>query len=80
MKKVRNFILIVLDSFRQDHIGYYNRGERIFEKVPACRTPNLDSFAEESIVFHNAYPSGLQLKASPFRAGMNRKVYKMFLH
>jgi len=59
MKNVRNFILIILDSFRQDHISYYNRGEKVFEKVPVCRTPNLDSFARESIVFHNVYPSGL---------------------
>ena len=59
MSAVRNFILIILDSFRQDHVSYYNGGKGIFKNVPACKTPNLDSFARRSIVFHNAYPSGL---------------------
>lgn len=54
-----NVIVVVLDSFRQDHVSFYNKGERIFKNVPACKTPNLDKFAKESIVFHNAYPSGL---------------------
>lgn len=55
----RNFILVVLDSFRQDHVSYYNEGRRVFDNVPSCRTPNIDGFAEENIVFHNVYPSGL---------------------
>lgn len=59
MNDAKNLILIILDSFRQDHISYYNRGERVFENVPACKTPNLDSFAKDSVVFHNVYPSGL---------------------
>ncbi|MEM2960841.1 MAG: sulfatase [Candidatus Bathyarchaeia archaeon] len=59
MNAVKNFIFIVLDSFRQDHISFYNKGTRIFEDIPACKTPNLDEFARESLVFHNVYPSGL---------------------
>ncbi|MEM1601662.1 MAG: sulfatase [Candidatus Bathyarchaeia archaeon] len=59
MGEIKNLILIVLDSFRQDHISYYNKGERVFENIPACKTPNLDSFAKDSLVFHNVYPSGL---------------------
>lgn len=54
-----NIIVVVLDSFRQDHISFYNKGERTFKNVAACRTPNLDKFARESVVFHNAYPAGL---------------------
>jgi arylsulfatase A-like enzyme len=54
-----NIIVVVLDSFRQDHISFYNKEERIFKNVAACKTPNLDKFARESVVFHNAYPVGL---------------------
>jgi arylsulfatase A-like enzyme len=54
-----NIIVVVLDSFRQDHISFYNKEERIFKNVAACKTPNLDKFAKESVVFHNAYPAGL---------------------
>ncbi|MCC6444305.1 MAG: sulfatase [Armatimonadetes bacterium] len=54
-----NLIVIVLDSFRQDHIGLYHRGERAFEDVAPCRTPHLDAFAEECVVFENAYPEAL---------------------
>ena len=54
-----NLIGIMLDSYRQDHVGAYNGGRPRFEGVPACRTPNLDAFAEECIVFDNAYPGGL---------------------
>ena len=54
-----NIVIIMLDSFRQDHVSYYNEGKRIFRNVPTCETPNLDQFAKESIVFHSAYPAGL---------------------
>jgi len=54
-----NIIGIMLDSFRQDHLGVYNKGQAVFEGVPACRTPNLDAFARECIVFDNAYPEAL---------------------
>jgi len=54
-----NLIVLMLDSFRQDHVGVYHGGQPAFEGVPACRTPNLDRFAEGAIVFDNAYPEGL---------------------
>ena len=60
-----NIIGIMLDSLRQDHVSFYNGGKPVFEGVhgtpgvPACQTPNLDAFAQECIVFDNAYPGGL---------------------
>jgi arylsulfatase A-like enzyme len=54
-----NLIGIMLDSFRQDHVSFYHGGQRVFDDVPACQTPNLDSFAEECVVFGNAYPEAL---------------------
>ncbi len=54
-----NVIGIMLDSFRQDHMSFYNGGQRVFEAVPACQTPNLDAFARECIAFDNAYPEAL---------------------
>ena len=54
-----NIIGIMLDSFRQDHASFYNGGQAVFKGVPACRTPNLDAFAQECIVFDNAYPEAL---------------------
>jgi len=54
-----NVIGIMLDSFRQDHVSFYNGGEPVFEGVPVCQTPNLDAFARECIVFDNAYPEAL---------------------
>ena len=47
-------IIVMLDSFRQDHGGYYKGGQSIFEGIPACQTPNLNAFSEESIVSDNA--------------------------
>ncbi len=54
-----NVIVIMLDSFRQDHISFYNQGKSVFKDVKPCKTPNIDKFAKECIVFENAYPSGL---------------------
>jgi len=54
-----NVVVIVLDSLRQDHVSLYHRGGGPFEDVPACQTPNLDAFARDCVVFHNAYPEGL---------------------
>ncbi|RPI84934.1 MAG: sulfatase, partial [Chloroflexi bacterium] len=54
-----NVIGIMLDSFRQDHVSFYNGGHRTFEDITACQTPNLDAFAQECIVFENAYPEAL---------------------
>ncbi len=54
-----NLICIMLDSFRQDHVGAYHQGTGPFADVPACQTPNLDRFAESAILFDNCYPDGL---------------------
>ena len=54
-----NLICIMLDSFRQDHIGAYHHGTGPFPHIPPCETPNLDKFAESAVVFENAYPDGL---------------------
>jgi len=42
-----NFIIIVSDTFRRDHLGCYGN--------PWISTPNLDRFAAKSIVFERAY-------------------------
>lgn len=57
--KIKNVIILVIDSLRQDHLSFYNGGKPVFEDVKACETPNLDRFAKKSIVFTNMYPSGL---------------------
>ena len=57
--EIRNFILIVLDSLRQDHVSSYNKGKPVFEGVRACETPNIDRFARRCVVFTNVYPCGL---------------------
>jgi arylsulfatase A-like enzyme len=54
-----NIIGIMLDSLRQDHVSFYNGGQPVFDGVSACQTPNLDAFAQECIVFDNAYPEAL---------------------
>lgn len=54
-----NLIFVCLDSFRQDHVGFYHQGRRAFRDVPACRTPNLDAFARECVVFDRLHPCGL---------------------
>jgi len=42
-----NFVVIVSDTFRRDHLGCYGNGW--------IRTPNLDHLASESVVFDRAY-------------------------
>ena len=54
-----NLIVIVLDSFRQDHVSTYHKGTPAFEGIASCQTPNIDQFAEECVVFENAYPEAL---------------------
>ncbi len=54
-----NLVMIVVDTVRQDHVGHYHRGAPAFPDVPACHTPSLDAFAEQSVVFENAYPEAL---------------------
>ena len=46
-----NVILIILDTLRQDHVGAYGNNW--------IRTPNLDSFAKESVVFTRCFPESL---------------------
>lgn len=53
-----NIVVIMLDSLRQDHVSAYGKG-RVFDGVEPCRTPNIDAFAREAVVFDNAYPMGL---------------------
>ncbi len=47
-----NVIFIILDSFRQDHIRFYN-------PQALCETPCLDALARESVAWDNCYPEGL---------------------
>lgn len=54
-----NVIFIMIDSLRQDHVGIYNQGKEIFSGIPACKTPNLDKFSKDCIIFENVYPCGL---------------------
>ncbi|HDN97712.1 MAG TPA: sulfatase [bacterium] len=54
-----NLIFIVLDSLRQDHVSIYNEGKEIFPGIPPCKTPNIDKFAKDCIIFENVYPCGL---------------------
>src|SRR5919197_552824 len=55
-----NLIVVVIDSLRQDHVGFYRDGAAgPFEDVPPSETPNLDAFARQSVVFENAYPEAL---------------------
>ncbi len=54
-----NLIVVVLDSLRQDQVGAYHQGRARFSDVPPARTPNLDAFSRECVVFSNAYPEAL---------------------
>lgn len=49
-----NIILVIFDTLRKDCVGAY--GEPPWGRV---RTPNLDAFAAESLVFDRAYPESL---------------------
>jgi arylsulfatase A-like enzyme len=46
-----NCVLIIVDSWRQDHCGCYGSDW--------VRTPNLDALAAESLLFTRAYPESL---------------------
>ena len=46
-KNMPNIVLITLDTLRADHLSCYG-----YQK---STTPNLDRFAEESVIFKNAY-------------------------
>ncbi|MBW1698500.1 MAG: sulfatase [Deltaproteobacteria bacterium] len=62
-----NFIVICLDSLRRDHVGCYGNSW--------IRTPNLDKFGRENIIFDNMYPNGIP--TLPFRRGVmqGRRVH-----
>lgn len=46
-----NVVLILIDSLRKDHVGAYGNDW--------IKTPNLDSFAKESLKFTQAYPESI---------------------
>ena len=46
-----NLIVVMLDSLRPDHLGCYGN--------PWVRTPNIDEFSREAVVFERAYAEGL---------------------
>ncbi len=54
-----NVLIISFDAFRQDNLAAY--GNRL------DLTPNMDAFAQESVVFLNAYTAG-QVTPSSFAA------------
>lgn len=47
-----NVLFLILDSFRQDHIRFYNPDS-------PSETPHIDALARESVAFDNCYPEGL---------------------
>ncbi len=47
-----NVFFIILDSFRQDHMSFYNAHS-------PCPTPSLDALARDSVAWDNCYPEGL---------------------
>ncbi|CAN5707739.1 sulfatase [soil metagenome] len=78
-----NVVLIVIDSLRTDHVGAY--GSR------AVKTPNLDSFAGESLKFTRAYPEATPtiparraihtgMRSFPFRNWSPRPDYDVNLY
>ena len=54
-----NIILIISDTLRRGHLGCYGN--------TWIRTPNLDRFAKESVVFDQAYEASFPTR--PTRAG-----------
>mgnify|MGYP000094187820 FL=1 len=62
-----NVIVIMLDSLRPDHLGFYGN--------EWIKTPNLDRFAEESTVFERAYAEGLP--TLPVRTALFTGMYTL---
>lgn len=52
-KKRPDVVVIVSDSLRQDHVGYYAG------KNSPAKTPNIDALLGDAIAFDNMYPEGL---------------------
>jgi phosphoglycerol transferase MdoB-like AlkP superfamily enzyme len=48
----QNIVILILESFSKEFVGYYNEGE--------SNTPFLDSLMRQGIVFNNAYANGLK--------------------
>ena len=67
MEKRANLIYIVSDTLRADYLGCYGND--------FIRTPNLDAFAAESVVFDCAHPESLP--TIPFRRALHtgRRAY-----
>ncbi len=67
-----NCVLIIVDSWRQDHCGCYGNDW--------IRTPNLDALAAESTLFTRAYPESLP--TLPVRRALHtgRRVYPFHGH
>lgn len=76
MNKNPNIIVILTDQHMVSSIGRY--GSKI------CKTPNLDSLAEDGVTFTNAYAScpictparaSIQTGLYPFKHGMQTNIY-----
>jgi arylsulfatase A-like enzyme len=67
-----NLVLVILDSFRKDHIGAYGN--------PWIHTPHLDAIAKESVLFTEAYPESLP--TLPVRRALHtgQRVYPFHGH
>ena len=50
-KQVKNIIFIMLDTLQHNYLGCYGNTK--------VKTPNLDRFARNGILFENAYSEGL---------------------
>lgn len=50
-QKIKNIVLIMLDTLQFNYLGCYGNKQ--------VKTPNLDRFANENVVFENAYSEGL---------------------
>jgi phosphoglycerol transferase MdoB-like AlkP superfamily enzyme len=48
----QNIVILILESFSKEFVGYYNEGE--------SHTPFLDSLMYKGLVFNNAYSNGLK--------------------
>ena len=60
MKPVRNAIVVMFDTLQHNYLGCYGNDW--------CKTPNMDWFATESVLFENAY--GNNMPTIPVRRSM----------
>ncbi len=68
-----NIILVVFDTLRKDCIGTY--GSPPWGKV---HTPNLDAFAQESLIFTRVYPESLPTLPTRRALYTGQRVYPFF--